>query len=210
MDLPRRTQSVSNRKEHQSQIMDNPGPLMQSGGAEGSDYEWAVAALRAGCRVRAVSFAKHACRAPPGCVVYRAPQASLNDALLELEDLAGALKRPLPKQPGYIRNLLLRNILLARNVDAVYAVASIRGSFEKGVVDGGTAWACYYHVHTLEHPKLFVFDTLTECWVAYQKGATPRWVECLPPSPATFAGGCALVGTRELTLSVKEAINNVW
>ena len=190
--------------------MDNMGPLMQSGGADGSDYEWAVAALRAGCRVRAVSFAKHACRAPPGCVVYRAPQDILNHALPELKEVAHALNRRLPQHPGYILDLLLRNILLARNVDAVYAVASIRGGYERGVVDGGTAWACYYHVHTMPIPKLFVFDTLTECWVAYQKGDIPRWVECLPPSPASFAGGCALVGTRELTLSVKEAINNVW
>lgn len=182
---------------------------MHSGGAEGSDYEWAVTALQAGCRVRAVSFAKHACRAPTGCVVYRAPQDVLDHAFPELQEVARALKRLLPP-PGYIRNLLLRNILLARNVDAVYAVASIRGGLDTGVIDGGTAWACYYHVHTMDIPKLFVFDTITECWVAYQKGEVPRWVECLPPSPATFAGGCALVGTRELTQSVKEAINNVW
>jgi hypothetical protein len=57
-----------------------------------------------------------------------------------LSKVAKALKRSLPK-PGYVRNLLRRNMHIVKDVGAVFAIGTLDSS-----VEGGTAWGCWYHL----------------------------------------------------------------
>lgn len=180
--------------------------MFYSGGAAGADEEWCKAAHRwGGHSVIIVSFPGHHVVAPAHARVTCVPPERLKQCDALLTSTARALKRRVPR-PGYVRNLLRRNVQIAQGVEAVYAVANIGAD---GGVAGGTAWVCASHAQHSKEPCLFVFDMAADRWVArFERDAPWRHID----GPPMFTAFCsvALVGNRALTASGKRAIDDIF
>ena len=167
-----------------------------SGGAAGADLAWTIAAKSAGFEVEIVSFRGHHCLAPQGCTARELGP----EELVGLDpDLARVSRRRNIRlsNTGYVLNLLRRNIYIARDVDAIYAVTKLPPV-------GGTAWACIYA--EMEEKGLFVFDLQSTRWMACRRGV---WVEEVPQDPRTF-GRVGLIGSRFITEAGRVAIKELF
>jgi hypothetical protein len=168
-----------------------------SGGAEGADYVWCTEAIRRNFDVTLMSFAGHRCNAVEGAAVRILTEETLAETDDQLGRVASALRRKLP-QPGYVRNLLRRNMHIVRGADAVFAI----GELEEHQVAGGTAWGCYYHLLFSREPCLYVFDMKSNRWMRRRQ---LLWVQEDPPAITAFAS-CALIGSRGLSREGRNAI----
>ncbi len=173
--------------------MDSTKARFCSGGAHGADLEWAQAARASGLDVEIMSFHGAKRHVPTGARIREVPPDILRSVDQELLVVSKALGRKLPK-PGYTLNLLRRNILVARQARAVYAVTTLTPGDPD--IPGGTAWACRYHELFSPRPQLYVYDMATNRWVTR---TALGWVEQAPPPPASHAGKVALIGSRDLT-----------
>lgn len=132
-----------------------------------------------------------------------------NEADEKLKAANKFLKRTFPTSKEYVNNLLRRNWWQVKNSDAIFAVSTIKWDKrkEKGLVQGGTAWAVYMAI--AEKKPVYVFDQDYEGWFEWQydEGEDTGWIETSTPVlTKNFAG----IGTREINESGKQAIRDVY
>jgi len=178
------------------------GTQIISGGEAGADYEWCLNAVACDYEVLIVSFHGHSRHVPSRCKIFELSRPMLSSLDPELDVVAKELKRAIPKSE-HAKNLLRRNIFIAKDVEAVYAVGQLSA---KGDVSGGTAWTCKYHTTFHPNPNLHLFDTNLKRWVKYHN---QTWKEELPPSPADYTK-CAMIGSRDLSDEGKLAIEDLF
>ena len=175
--------------------------IVVSGGAKGSDYLWSSLAIDNGLKVEIMSFKGHYISTPIGSSVKVLSVKDLDEMYEQLVNVSKTLKRDIPKTI-YTRNLLLRNIHIVKDVDAVFAISYLYDS----IVSGGTAWGCHYHLSYHQKPQLFLFDMKTNNWLTNVKG---EWISATPPNVMEFSK-VALIGSRELTTEAKIAMKNIF
>jgi len=179
-----------------------------SGGADGADIAWGVAAEKAGHSVVHWSFTGHKSHADY-ISVLDTTQLKVADNYLELANKS--LMRKWPTSSNFINNLLRRNFYQIYYSDCVYAVSKFTNDSSLLKISGGTAWACQMYIdrwlHTdtnIENCQLYFFDQVLEKWFTW-KG---KWTEInMPPVPAGVYAG---IGSRELNESGLNAICNVY
>ena len=203
-----------------------------SGGADGSDLEWARVAGLLGYRVRVFSFADHKrALGHPHSTKWEelnlktANKGALAEMTEKLAVAAKRLQKAAPNMRTYPGKLVARNWLIAKNASAMFAItqelASLTPSNLCVGVDGGTGWACQLFADrhltpfsTNREIPLFLFAQSPGRGAWYQCTIRDRnyaWVELGedgPPRPETF-DTYAGVGTRTLSEAGKQAIRRL-
>ena len=120
----------------------------------------------------------------------------------DLGIVANILQRHVPSS-NHAKNVIRRNMFVAKNADAVFAVGKMRN----GMIEGHGAWACIYHVLQNPHPHLYVFDTNSNSWMQYSEAGS--WVPVIPPSPDRFAKS-AVIGCRQMSDPARAAFQELF
>lgn len=178
-----------------------------SGGADGSDLQWAMMAGRLGHKVVHWSFAGHRTEAPQADVVVLS-----HDLLIKADDAIARANRTLqrnwPSRSDSTNNLLRRNWYQVKDTCAVYAV----GTMERGNrIKGGTAWAIQMYMdrfthdgELLENCNLYFYDEPTGVWWQWRGTWSIRVSQ-----PATPTGLWTGIGVRDITSDGKWMIRKV-
>ncbi len=183
-------------------------PLMRSGGANGSDSEWAECAAREGFPVHQIVFEGHPAAGRTNHKV--ATRAELDAVRPVLARVARRVNKKVPRPGSYAYDLLARNALVVAGAHAVYAVGTRSTPATPGAlgVDGGTGWACELYVEQCEHPNLFLFDQSAHvnAWFVWLDGLwmrckAPMWPGAIPVR-STWVG----IGSRDVTAQGRQAI----
>lgn len=179
-----------------------------SGGADGADIAWGIAAEKAGHRIVHWSFIGHRSTAN-NLSVLNSTQLKVADSYLELANKS--LMRKWPTSSNTVNNLLRRNFYQIYYSDSVYAISTLTQDRSLLKISGGTAWACQMYVdrwlHTdsnMDNCQLYLFDQLSEKWFNWKN----TWLEInQPPVPSGVYAG---IGTRDLNQAGLHAICNVY
>ena len=163
--------------------------IQHSGGAVGADYEWA----RQGAPFGVVSrHYWHRRRTPYGNVEIS--EADFHEGVQHV--LLANLS--LHRRPEHYMDLLARNWCQVKYSDAVFAI----GMLNRGVVEGGTAWAVQMAIDV--NKPVYLFDQVSERWLTSRDGL---WVNCdIPVLTRHFAG----IGSRQITPAGIRAIADVY
>jgi hypothetical protein len=163
--------------------------IQHSGGAVGADYEWA----RQGAPFGVVSrHYWHWRRTPYGNVEIS--EADFHEGVQHVL----LANQSLHRRPEHYMDLLARNWCQVKYSDAVFAI----GMLNRGVVEGGTAWAVQMALDV--HKPVYLFDQVSERWLTSRDGL---WVSCdLPVLTHNFAG----IGSRQITPAGIRAIGDVY
>lgn len=188
--------------------MSSKSNICLSGGADGADIVWGMAAETAGHEVVHWTFAGHKSNANYLCELNDS-QLRIADHYLELANKS--LQRKWPTKSPTVNNLLRRNFYQVYYSDRVYAVSSIKEDNSLLHITGGTAWACQmfvdkwlYNTHTSTKPGLYIFDQISNNWYEWNG----QWHQInLPPRPEGIYAG---IGSREITDAGTQAILNVY
>lgn len=177
-----------------------------SGGADGADLQWGMAAGMAGHAVVHWSFRGHRTRAPLDEIVILTPE-QLMAADRPLLAAAPKLKKNYrvgrdPEGKGsFVANLLRRNWYQVGNAERVYAISSI----VDGIVQGGTAWATQMFIDRFESApcECYVFDQKVGGWFQWNGAWEPLEA---PPEPFGVWAG---IGSRDLQPNGKAAVRKL-
>lgn len=179
-----------------------------SGGADGADIAWGIAAEQAGHEVVHWSFSGHKSIANSLCELSSS-QLEVADHYLELANKS--LLRKWPTSNITVNNLLRRNFYQIYYSDSVYAVSNFKEDKSLLKISGGTAWACQMFVdrwlHTdtnIDTCQLYLFDQISEKWYSW-KGTWSNIDK--PPCPQGVYAG---IGTRDITNAGLNAICSVY
>lgn len=178
-----------------------------SGGADGADQAWGVAAKKAGFTPLHFSFPGHRAFVPESELV-RLDEHQLRLANKACAQAALKLDRRWPPGTAYVRKLLQRNWWQINRTPAVYAVGTIAAD-DSGKLLGGTAWAVQLYVDSQlsgRALRLYVFDQARERWYHYV-GDDKWYIIERPPRPENDFTG---IGSRKLTAAGQGAINDLF
>lgn len=184
-------------------IGESDQPVCMSGGADGADLAWGLAARAVGHQVVHWEFRGHRSKALPD-ERYFLSDEQLLEADEALVTANRTLNRRWPLTNNFVASLLRRNFFQIRWSNALYAVSR----FERGLVKGGTAWAVQMFVDRFEGrpAPCFVFDQAVGVWTEWD-GEGFLEMDVAPPSPE---GIYAAVGTRELNKAGQDAIDAIY
>jgi len=169
--------------------------IVHSGGADGADTEFQIAAEESGYTVRAHSFEGHA-KKNPARVGHDSGELSIADK--HLEKANKTLKRRFPPSSPFSANLLRRNYFQVIDSEQVIAVSRI----SNGQVVGGTAWATQMGIDMGK--PVYVFDMKTNKW---HKWDGKKYSESeVPKITGSFAG----IGARKLTPRGRQEIRKLF
>jgi len=177
-----------------------------SGGALGADTAWDKIGSKYGM-TKNRHYYFEGFKTPNGNTSI--PVVQKDEANDKLKQANKFLNRTFPTSKEYINNLLRRNWWQVKNSDAIFAVSNIKWDSrnEKGLVEGGTAWAVYMAIS--EGKPVHVFDQNSKEWYQWQYNAekdTGWVVESTPTLTKDFAG----IGTREINKDGLKAIEDVY
>lgn len=111
------------------------------------------------------------------------------------------LKRTYPTSSEHTNALLQRNYHQIKETKRIYAASTIN---DKGLVDGGTAWAVYMGI-LLNVPEIYVYDQVREDWFSWIDSGW--WALNEIPKPERKYTG---IGTRKLTEIGVRAIKELY
>lgn len=192
--------------------------MLISGGADGSDMCWAVAALKRGDSIEVWSFDGHKMPArhpTPTCVHHISKEQTFaeKDALI----LTGTrLRKQVPKAGTYVGNLIRRNYYIASSANSMYAIGKLTRPDMGSIcvnVDGGTGWSCQLFADkclaadSTDRPlPLFVYSNVQWYQCVIEKNIF-HWRVCanIPTPQGMYAG----VGTRDISSDGVQAISRV-
>ena len=181
--------------------------LCLSGGADGADTEWGLAAQAAGHQVIHWSFNGHKKINLPNVYILTEEQLLQADDALKVAN--NGVKRSFPGHNNHVNNLLRRNYWQIIESNSVYAVTRLVGDKSELAIAGGTAWACQLYVDKCrksgEVIQLYVFDQTTSKWLIWSNEIWETITN--PPIPKNIYAG---IGSRELTAAGKKAIWDVF
>jgi len=162
-----------------------------SGGAEGADVTWADLAVDHGIDPDNIKhYYVSGFKTPHGNTPIPAVEAMVVADSLVKEVNRKYLKRKFPSSNKYINNLIRRNYYQVSKAEKTIAVSTLD---YYGVVDGGTAWACYMGIEM--GVDTVVYDQ--------KQRLTYRWDygECkfkLYNDVPVLVANTALIGSRKL------------
>lgn len=173
---------------------------MLSGGADGADYEWGIAATLNDHDVIHFTFDGHKSMCDPS-QIFKLSDTDLHAANPWLMKAKNHLRRHYPSKSKYVNNLLRRNYFQVKETDAVYAIGTFNP--HSAAVDGGTAWATT--MFCLIHDKPFYFFHQDKGkWFEKHIDGYHKEIR-IPPKPVT--GVWTGIGTRNINLNGKMAID---
>jgi len=182
------------------------GAGVGSGGAVGSDTQWDIIGKEFGM-INNKHYYFEGNKTPNGNTPISINLK--NEADEKLKAANKILGRKFPTSKEYVNNLLRRNWWQVKNSDAIFAIGTINWDSrqEKGLVEGGTAWAVYMAIS--EGKPVYVFDQNTNVWFEWQYNAKEDtgWITTdTPVLTKNFAG----IGTRDINEAGKQAIRDVY
>lgn len=181
--------------------------ICMSGGAKGADTIFGNHADACGHTVRHWSFDHHHCAAGPKHQVILSYR-QLCEADPHLRKANEIVFRAFPSRSEYVNNLLRRNYYQVVFSDNVYAVVRIG---EKGIPNGGTAWALAMAVQRKNIPNVYVFDVEVNEWKEYDKAAAGLKWEWKPISRPTRPSGIyAGIGMSKITEEGDQEIGKLY
>lgn len=163
-----------------------------SGGAEGSDKAWEVAATKAGVKVH-------------------------NYTVKDWDNLSSEWKAKLDKEyqevlkelrwspydiNSYIGKLVRRDMMQADKADAIFAVGTVNN--RNGYIAGGTGYASTRGI--LRGIPVYLFDQKDSTWKVWDKAEK----KFIPTSQPSLTQNAAVIGTRELKNNGKKAIESLF
>lgn len=181
---------------------------LYSGGAEGADKAFSLAAYKAGHSITHLSFEGHKIHHSVKGQIKILNQEELDKAWPELMIISKKINRYIGRCNSYVLNLLKRNYYQIHMsddqiIDSMYAVVTHFDS--KQTVPGGTSWAINLYIHLGGFPYLFVENT--RHWFQWEDD---MWVDLgdnLPPIPS---GNYAGIGSRNITNIGLKAIEDLY
>lgn len=177
--------------------------LCLSGGAVGADLQWGMCAGMAGHLVIHWTFqeAVRKVTAPESEIIVLS-QDKLNLADTYLMAASSRVKRTFPAGSQYVNNLLRRNWYQVKDAERVYGVSKID---DKGMVDGGTAWAVAMFIDRFQGKpcEAYVYCQDASEWFTWDGF---YWIGCEPPKPHGLYAG---IGSRDLRDNGKAAIREI-
>jgi hypothetical protein len=179
--------------------------LLLSGGADGADYEWGLAALEKGHDVIHWSFAGHKSKDPEHTHILT------QDELLEADDRLlfanKSIRRQWPAKDNYINNLLRRNWYQVATAESLYAVSTLKKDGSVLGVNGGTAWGIQLFLDRVgPRAKIYFFDQYKNQWFVWDDGWEKEQIIYIPPPSGVYAA----IGTRNLNSDGLAAIKEIF
>ena len=180
----------TDKKSSTDNITVNPETAQfYSGGAVGSDTEWANVAQKYGFNITHYTVNDY-------------DKLSRDDKESVEKQYKEVVKRLLRRQldaNSYSGKLVRRDMLQANSADAILAIGRLG---KNGHIDGGTAYATERGI--IRGIPVYLFDQNDNHWKTYDG---EKFVDCEQPSLTQHA---ALIGTRQITEDGKRAIQNVF
>ena len=182
-----------------------------SGGAAGSDWYWNVAGK--GYNVKSInySFKGHKTKTDNNKILT---DEELSEADSHLITANFKLNRRFPAKNAYINNLLRRNWYQVLNARAIFAIGKL--NIKTNIVEGGTGWAVQQAIDNKK--DVFVFNVIDDIWyksiygrreVSFM-GTDRKFKNFIPYRTPILTKDFAGIGTRDLTLEGKKAIDDVY
>ena len=172
----------------------NPATFhMNSGGAHGSDLEWAAIAKEFGMLddPNHISHYYYGEKTEGGN--FPISEDDYKEGIRHVETANDVLKR----KPGSYMHLLARNWKQVKESDGVFAIGNIKA----GNVDGGTGWAIQMAKDAGK--QVHVFDLQTERWYTWDSEKKTFVYESTPKLTKNFAG----IGTRSIEPNIETLTN---
>ena len=206
-EIGARTYEPSVEAQNDNLIFDTSTAEFYSGGAIGSDTEWAIMARQFGIKVKEYTTND-----------YDSLSDEWKDRLnAEYEQVAAEINRNVLSEDTYAGKLVRRDMMQADKADAVFAIGTytmVRDYSKpdnttdptksvhsyKPQVNGGTAYAVQRALQ--RGIPVYFFDQNSNKWldlITFKSIDTPRLTQ-----------HAAVIGTREITDTGKEAIRNVF
>lgn len=185
--------------------------INHSGGAEGSDYYWGKSGEAYNTQSINYSFKGHK---PKTDNVKVLTEEELSEADSHLITANFKLNRRFPAKNEYVTNLLRRNWYQVKNAKAIFAIGKL--DIKKGIVDGGTGWAVQMAIDNKK--DVYVFNVEDDTWyksiygerqISFM-GIERKFKNFAPCKTPILTKEFAGIGTRELTLEGKKAIDSVY
>ena len=181
-------QAQQNKKAPKNQ--NNPSTFhMNSGGARGSDLEWAAVAKEFGMidDPNHISHYYYGEKTEGGN--FPISDDDYKEGIRHVETANDVLKR----KPGSYMHLLARNWKQVKESDSIFAIGNIKA----GNVDGGTGWAVQMAKDAGK--QVHVFDLQTERWYVWDSENKTFVYESTPKLTKNFAG----IGTRSIEPNIE-------
>ena len=185
-------QAQQNKKAPKNQ--NNPATFhMNSGGAHGSDLEWATVAKEFGM----IDDPNHISH------YYYGEKTEGGNFPISEDDYKEGINHVitandvLNRKPGKYLHLLARNWKQVKESDGVFAIGNIKA----GNVDGGTGWAVQMAKDAGK--QVHVFDLQTERWYIWDSEKKTFVYESAPKLTKNFAG----IGTRSIEPNIETLTN---
>lgn len=181
-------QAQQNKKAPKNQ--NNPATFhMNSGGAHGSDLEWAAVAKEFGMLddPNHISHYYYGEKTEGGN--FPISEDDYKEGIRHVETANDVLKR----KPGSYMHLLARNWKQVKESDGIFAI----GNIKSGNVDGGTGWAVQMAKDAGK--QVHVFDLWTERWYIWDSEKKTFVYESTPKLTKNFAG----IGTRSIEPNIE-------
>ena len=185
-------QAQQNKKAPKN--VNNPAAFhMNSGGAHGSDLEWAAVAKEFGMLddPNHISHYYYGEKTEGGN--FPISEDDYKEGILHVETANDVLKR----KPGSYMHLLARNWKQVKESDGIFAIGNIKA----GNVDGGTGWAVQMAKDAGK--QVHVFDLQTERWYTWDSEKKTFVYESTPKLTKNFAG----IGTRSIEPNIETLTN---
>lgn len=185
-------QAQQNKKAPKNQ--NNPATFhMNSGGAHGSDLEWAAVAKEFGM----IDDPNHISHYYYGKKTEGGNFPISEDDYKEGINHVITANDVLNRKPGSYMHLLARNWKQVKESDGIFAIGNIKA----GNVDGGTGWAIQMAKDAGK--QVHVFDLQTERWYTWDSEKKTFVYESTPKLTKNFAG----IGTRSIEPNIETLTN---
>lgn len=181
-----------------------------SGGAEGSDYYWGLFAQIYGMTINAFSYKTKKHKGPHKVEIS---EEDYEEGILKVKKANKSLKR---KGIDKYMNLLSRNWAQVKYSEEIFAIGNIvrKGDISKSgfkvtsdneTIDGGTGYAVQMAIDA--EKTVYVFNLTDNIWYKWSY-IIDKFVRI--NDPLILCKNFAGIGTREITDTGKQAIENVF
>lgn len=162
-----------------------------SGAAIGSDKAWEEAATKAGIKVKNYTVNNWN-------ELSNEQREKLDN---EYQEVVSLLRRRALDINTYSGKLVRRDMMQADKADTIFAIGEVASN---GYVDGGTGYATTRGI--IRGIPVYLFDQKDNTWKIWDKEQS----KFIPTSQPSLTKNAAVVGTRKLQDSGKEAINSIF